>query len=111
MLIKRPADIPSSEITPKSTYLNRREFIRTAGIGAGLVAAAVGAERLLGAQTPAPHGRKLTTTKSPLSTSETPNTWDHITTYNNFYEFHPGARPGPSPLAQRPEPAPWTVTG
>ena len=75
MLIKRPTDIPSSEITPKSTYLNRREFIRAAGVGAGVVAAAVGADRLLGAQTPAPHGRTLTTSKSPLSTVETPNTW------------------------------------
>jgi len=27
MLIKKPADIKSSEITPKELYLNRREFI------------------------------------------------------------------------------------
>ena len=110
MLIKRAADIPSSDITPKSTYLNRREFIRAAGLGAGVVAAAVGADRLLGAQTPAPHGRKLTTAKSPLSTSETSNTWDHITTYNNFYEFDPGAGPGPSQLAKSLKPEPWTVS-
>ena len=31
MLIKPPADIPSSEITDKKVYLNRREFIRAAG--------------------------------------------------------------------------------
>ena len=30
MLIKPPADIPSSEITDKKLYLNRREFIRAA---------------------------------------------------------------------------------
>ena len=27
MLIKKSADIPSSEITPKSLYLNRRKFL------------------------------------------------------------------------------------
>ena len=27
MLIKKAADIPSSEITPKSLYLNRRKFL------------------------------------------------------------------------------------
>src|SRR5205814_3649637 len=110
MLIKRPADIPSSEITPQRTYLNRREFMRAAGVGAGAVAAAFAAERLLRAQTPAPHGRRLMTTKSPLSTTEAPNTWEHITTYNNFYEFDPGAGPGPSQLAKSLKPEPWTVS-
>ena len=51
------------------------------------------------------------TRKSPLSTTETPNTWEHITTYNNFYEFEPGAGDGPSKLAKVFKPAdPWTVT-
>ena len=27
MLIKKPSDIPSSEITPKESYLSRRKFI------------------------------------------------------------------------------------
>jgi sulfoxide reductase catalytic subunit YedY len=31
MLIKRPDDIPSSEITPESMYLNRRTFVGAAG--------------------------------------------------------------------------------
>jgi len=112
MLIKPPADIPSSEITDKKVYLNRREFIRAAG-GTALVTAtgALAAEPLLQAQVPAPHGRKLVTRKSPLSTTETPNTWEHITTYNNFYEFEPGAGDGPSKLAKVFKPAePWTIT-
>ena len=29
MLIKKPADIRSSEITDRKSYLNRREFLRT----------------------------------------------------------------------------------
>ena len=68
MLIKRPVDIRSSEITDKKLYLNRRDFIR-----AGAVAAAAGAGGLLGAEAllqakGAPHGRKLANIKkSPIS--------------------------------------------
>src|SRR5260221_8442912 len=39
MLIKKPADIPSSEVTDERSYLRRREFFQ---IGAGLVGAAAG---------------------------------------------------------------------
>src|SRR5438034_8930154 len=88
MLIKRPADIRSSEITDKKVYLNRREFIRAAtGTALATASGAFAAEPLLYAQQPAPHGRKLMTTKSPLSTTEAPNSWEHITTFNNFYEL------------------------
>ena len=42
MLIKKAADILSSEITPKSLYLNRRKFLAgTALAGAAVVAAGV----------------------------------------------------------------------
>ena len=111
MLIKRPADIPSSEITDKKVYLNRRQFISAATGTVLATAAGLGTTETLLAQQPAPHGRKLVTTKSPLSTTETPNTWEHITTYNNFYEFEPGARDGPSRLAKSFKPAePWVVS-
>ena len=33
MLIKKPADIKSSEITPKEIYLNRRQFMTSASAG------------------------------------------------------------------------------
>ncbi len=78
------AEIPSSEITDKRFYLNRRAFIASALAAAG-ASAIVNPE--LHAQQPAPHGRKLATVKSPLSGSDSPNTWEHATTYNNFYEF------------------------
>ena len=110
MLIKHPADIPSSEITDKKTYLNRREFIRAAAATGVAAAGALGAESVLSAQKPADHGRKLVTKKSPLSTSETPNTWEHITTYNNYYEF--GTDKGEPAIYARAfkAPEPWTVT-
>jgi len=86
MPIKPPADIRSSEITDKATFVNRRAFIQTA-VGLFGLAALTG-ETSVTAQQPAPHGRKFDNLlKSTSSTSETPNTWQQITTYNNFYEF------------------------
>ena len=42
MLIKKPADIASSEITPKSLYMNRRKFLAgTAILGAAALAVLV----------------------------------------------------------------------
>src|SRR3954454_15958132 len=89
MLIKRPADIKSSEITDRRLYLNRRDFIRTAGATAAVAATGlIGVETLYGAAQAAPHGRKLENVKkSPLSVDEKPNSWEQITTYNNYYEF------------------------
>jgi sulfoxide reductase catalytic subunit YedY len=99
-------NIPSSEITDKKVFLSRREVL---GAAAALAAVFTGARRVL-AQQPAPHGRRLQTVKSPLSTSETPNTWEHITTYNNFYEFDSGAGGGPAKLARNFKTVePWTV--
>ena len=34
MLIKRPEDVKSTEITDQRTYLNRRQFMHQAGAGA-----------------------------------------------------------------------------
>ena len=102
--------IHSSEITDKTLYLNRRGFIRAAmGTAIATATGVLANDTLLRAQ-PASHGRKLVSKRSPLSITETPNTWEHITTYNNFYEFESGAGSGPSRLARRFAPAePWTV--
>jgi sulfoxide reductase catalytic subunit YedY len=110
MLIKRPADIPSSEITDKKVYVKRREFIRTAAGTAAIAAAGVaGAQALLGAQPPAPHGAKLSNVKpSEFSTTEKPNTWEQITTYNNYYEFGT-AKDEPAYYAKNLKPSPWSV--
>jgi sulfoxide reductase catalytic subunit YedY len=92
MLIKRAPDIKSSEITPKKLYLNRREFIRAAGAAAGAVTG-VGilskGAAVLHAVQPAAHGRKLLNIKKGFSNTngEPTNSWEQITTYNNFYEF------------------------
>jgi sulfoxide reductase catalytic subunit YedY len=116
MLIRRPADIPSSEITDKKLYLNRRQFIRAAGIVAG-AASGVGVltkgAAVLHAVQPAVHGRKLANVKkgSPFSNTngEVMNTWEQITTYNNYYEFGTD-KDQPAELARNFKTEPWTVS-
>src|SRR6202045_4625644 len=113
MLIKRPSDIRSSEITDKKLYLNRREFLQTAGAAAAGAAVLAGAGvELEAAGQPAPHGRKLENVrKSPLSVSaadDKVNTWEQITTYNNYYEFGTD-KDSPAYYAKRMKVAPWSV--
>jgi sulfoxide reductase catalytic subunit YedY len=110
MLIKRAADIRSSEITDKKLYLNRREFLgATAATTAAVAAGVVGHEALIEAATPAPHGRKLENVqKSKFSVDEKPNKWEDITTYNNYYEFGTD-KDSPSMLARNFKSEPWTV--
>ena len=110
MLIKRAADIRSSEITDKKLYLNRREFLgTTAATAAAVAAGSLGTEALLEAAAPAPHGRKLENVKkSALSVDEKPNKWEDITTYNNYYEFGTD-KDSPSMLARNYKTEPWTV--
>jgi len=98
--------IKGSEITGKSIYENRRRFIQTALTAVGALAAG---GSVLGAQQPAPHKRKLATTASPLSTAEKANTWEQITTYNNFYEYDSGAGREPARLAGTLKTEPWSV--
>ena len=95
MLIRKPSDIPSSEITSQESYnqfFSRRRFLRNAIAGSAAAGAAIaGADRL--ADVFSPHtsalaDTKLQTVKSPLSTTgEQLTSLQDITHYNNFYEF------------------------
>ena len=117
MLIGKPSEIPSSEITSKDAYqdymnerrLERRSFLRGA---AATGAAALGAGRLaevLSPRTAAHADTKLQTVKSPLTTTgETLTSFEDITHYNNFYEF--GVDKGdPAKNAGGLPTRPWTV--
>jgi methionine sulfoxide reductase catalytic subunit len=109
MLIKKPADIPSSEITPKSVYMNRRKFMAgSAAVGAAALISGV-SEVVSPSQRVRASGTKLQTTKSPLSTTETPTAFKDITNYNNFYEFSTD-KYGPADLAKHFKTEPWKVT-
>ena len=106
MLIKKPADILPSEITSKSNYLNRRQFMRAGAIAGGSLLAPAA----LGALVPAERRARLQdVTKSRFSTSEEPNSYEDITTYNNFYEFGTG-KGDPAVNARDFEPRPWSIT-
>ena len=90
---RKNSDIPSSEITPESAYIDRRRFLGvSAGIGTaafltpGTAAAAPAADR---------QDEKL-------------NTWEEITTHNNFYEFGLNKK-DPSRNAHTLVTKPWTV--
>ena len=107
MLIKKAPDIRSSEITPKSVYLRRREFIQASAaalVAAGFPSMANPAEAQGGGLAKLPNVQK-----SPLSTNETPSLYEHITSYNNFYEFAPGAGDGPKNNSKNFKPRPWKI--
>ena len=109
MLIRKGGGIPSSLITPKDQYLNRRRFLKGAAVaGAG----ALGLDRLAHMVSPpvrALADTKLQTVKSPLSTTgEQLTPLEDITHYNNFYEF--GVNKGdPAKNAGGLPTRPWTV--
>ena len=107
--VKTLADVPSSEITPEHVYRSRREFMQKAAAGAaGMVAGGLiggGAGSLVAAQ------QALSAKKSAFTVDpeEDPlNTYEHITSYNNYYEF--GTRKSdPMANAGRLTVKPWTV--
>lgn len=110
MLIRKSNDIPSSEITSQSVYLNRRNFIAGAAAAGAM---ALGADRvgeLLDPSSEVYAGTKLDTVKSPLSTTgEALTTLKDITSYNNFYEF--GTDKGdPARYAGKLQTRPWTIS-
>ncbi|HEX2135902.1 MAG TPA: protein-methionine-sulfoxide reductase catalytic subunit MsrP, partial [Microvirga sp.] len=97
MLIRRPQDIPASEITPKDVYLNRRTLLAGA-------ASLVGTGTLAGGLAAAP----LNASPSPYSTDEKRTSYKDVTTYNNFYEFGVD-KDDPARNAGALTTKPWTV--
>jgi sulfoxide reductase catalytic subunit YedY len=105
MLIRKPSDIPSSEITNERLYYNRREFIATAGaLGAGLLLGCGpgDAERWGGGSADGE------TVGASTAQPEKPNSYEDITTYNNYYEFGTD-KSDPSQNSGDFKPRPWTV--
>lgn len=96
MLIRRPSDLRSSDITDEKLYFNRRAFLRTA-VGMGAAAAAVGVPFLAARErrADAPRPDKLTS-------------YDDVTSYNNFYEFGT-SKSDPKENAGSLRTRPWTV--
>ena len=90
MAYRFKSDLTWNDVTPKDVFFNRRAFL------AGATALAAGG---IGGALQASTG---------FSTDEEPNTWEEITTYNNFYEFGTG-KDDPAKYADALTTSPWSV--
>jgi sulfoxide reductase catalytic subunit YedY len=109
MLIRKNNAIPSSEITSERDYLNRRQFLRSAGmVTAGtimspaIIAACARGENAAGDSA----NGAIASDSTPGAL--VPTSYEDVTTYNNYYEFGTG-KEDPSENAQLFRTAPWTV--
>ncbi len=92
MLIRRPPDVRSSEITSETLYQTRRDWLKATGL---LAAGLVVPPRL---------------TKSATGPDDDkPTPYDVVTTYNNYYEFGTG-KDEPAQNAGSLRLKPWAVT-
>ena len=110
MLIKKPDNILASEITNKDAYLNRRQFLKEAGLFA-----AVGAGGLLlpsasqAAVTHSKNGIYKDIATGAYATQEPLTPYKDITSYNNFYEFGT-QKEAPKFKAEKFVIRPWSIT-
>jgi sulfoxide reductase catalytic subunit YedY len=98
--------IRPSEITPQAQYLSRRAILAGAvGLAAAQAVGGFGRDAFGQAS-----GAALVFTRNAaLSVTDTPNTYQDITTYNNFYEFGTD-KSDPAENAQKFHTHPWNVT-
>jgi len=135
-MAKLPKEPSSSEITPESAYLRRREFIRNAALFTATATGVGGSVVLLGgagplgsdggAKAPAPvvqgpaaagpaagnqtaESEMGTYTKNAMyRVEEKQNSFEEITSYNNFYEFGTD-KTDPAKNAHTLKTKPWTI--
>lgn len=118
MLIRKAPDIRPSEITPESIYRQRRQFIKGLAAGSALLmsgqASALARYELDDEQVryPGPdwlqQKLRAATRADGLSTDEKLTPYQHVTGYNNFYEFGLG-KDDPKARAQNLKTDPWSV--
>ncbi len=106
MLIKNNPDIKSSEITTEEDYLNRRKFIKFSLATVGGMA--LKSTALFAGENGSDLAELKNIKKSKFSTTEEKNSWENVTTYNNFYEFGTG-KEEPAENAHTLKPKPWKV--
>lgn len=92
--------ISSSEITPYSNYINRRKFIKSAS--------AVSLASSLAPSVNAFHLEDTSAYNNILDEGDELNTFEEITTYNNFYEFGMG-KSDPSNYSKKFNTEPWSI--
>ena len=88
MLIKKTPDLTYKDVTPKSLYMGRRNFLFGVAAAYGAVAGYKKLTRLLEGPASGSAPVKLTgVSKWPGSTTEKETSLQDVTHYNNFYEF------------------------
>src|SRR5579884_321321 len=108
MLIRKAADILSSEITPKRLYMNRRSFLIAAGTVAGATVTGVKFAGMLSPSETVSANAKLNYKPGPYGTTEKQTPFNDIENYNNYYEFSTD-KYEPAKLAQQLQTRPWTI--
>ena len=90
------SDLTRADVTPRAHWLNRRQIMMGAGaLGMGAIAG--------------PAFANLGATKTDFGADLEPNSFEDITSYNNFYEFGTG-KDDPAKNAHKLQTEPWTVT-
>src|SRR3984885_13068403 len=110
MLVKKAPDLTYKDVTPKSLYMGRRNFLFGLAAAYGAVVGYKKLARLL--QGPATGSKpvKLTgVTKWPGSTGGQETSLEDVTHYNNFYEFGTG-KTDPAANSGNFVTAPWAVS-
>ena len=103
MLIRKPSDLKYSDVTPRSVYSNRREFLAGLGIAGGLAGGALLTQRRAEAS------KLEIASKSPFSTTEKITPSQDVTHYNNFYEFGTN-KTDPAEYSKNYRTSPWSVS-
>ena len=84
-------NLTEKDITPESNFLNRRQVVKSlAGVGLAGLGLAAG------------------TSSSLANGSDVTNTWEEITSYNNYYEFGTGKN-DPLRYAHQLKTTPWSI--
>ena len=105
----KSSDIKTSEITPKSTFLNRRKFLQSfAMTGAAIAVGPYTLSNAAETRVKFPNVKHTNWTLQSLGKGVKLTPYDDIISYNNFYEF--GTSKGdPKRNAGRLKTRPWTV--
>ena len=110
MVIRRTTDLSYSDVTPKSVYTQRREFLRGMGIVGAAAFSGASAWRLaMPLDEVHATGKLEVASKSPFSTTEKETPYNDVTHYNNFYEFGTD-KTDPAKNAQKFRTSPWAVS-
>jgi sulfoxide reductase catalytic subunit YedY len=102
-------DVSWDTITDEQVYSNRRTFIKQSGKIAALVAGGLMMRPFAQITWADDHNKDIGPfMKSPYSTDEQANTYQEVTTYNNYYEFGL-EKQDPAKFAQDFKSRPWTI--